>query len=221
MKPRGKGGGGGGGSRFRGKGGGKGKGGSWGDRFIQSGPILEEPPLYPPEKMRHVPPADFPHVREDIDLISTHRRLLRHWKTSPYFQEAKTAGVTHVQDADLEMQATKIVHSGGVGTAYFPAELLLKTRLKVKGPATEKSILDALRKYESKEGKLAAKGDKATSKEGEEGGAEPEVDPADDVSDEDIGGDDDDVAKHFQFEDGDAGEDSGRDDDGGEGGGDF
>mmetsp|Transcript_36018 Transcript_36018/g.72500 ORF Transcript_36018/g.72500 Transcript_36018/m.72500 type:complete len:95 (-) Transcript_36018:150-434(-) len=94
----------------------------------------------------------------------------------------------------------------------------MPNRIKVGGRAAEKSVLDALRKFESKEKGLTSKGEQTAAKEGEEG-AELQAE-ADDVSDEDIGGDDDDVAKHFQFEDGDAGDDSGADD-GGEGGGDF
>merc|ERR1712187_382822 len=105
-----------------------------------SGPILEEPPLYPPEKMRHMPPADYPLFQEDIDLISSHRRLVRFWKTSPYFQKATPSscyGKEH--ERGLEAQKLAIVHSGDVGQKYFPAELLLPVQLKVKGRTTAHS----------------------------------------------------------------------------------
>mmetsp|Transcript_62313 Transcript_62313/g.140397 ORF Transcript_62313/g.140397 Transcript_62313/m.140397 type:complete len:215 (-) Transcript_62313:135-779(-) len=207
--------------KFKGKGRGGFKGGGFGDRSVPLGPILQEPPLYPPERMRDMLPAEFPVCRDDAELINKHRRLLHHWKTSPYFQEARHNSLRKEHDHDLELQKERIVAAGGVGQDYFPAELLLKSQLKIRGRASERSILDAFRRYESKEAKAQAKTtNQTTAKEGEAG--EEQEGEGDNLSDEDIAGDDDDLAKHCQFEDGDmGGEDSGHDDDGGDAGADF
>merc|ERR1712136_26277 len=58
-------------------------------------------------------------------------------------------------------QMWEITRNGGVTHAFFPAELLLKSQLKIRGRVMEKSVLDALKKIEGKEGKVTerAEGD--------------------------------------------------------------
>lgn len=84
--------------------------------------------------------------------------------------------------------------------------------MKLRGKATEKSILSALRKIEAKECHRAEKKQKTECTEGEEGVIELAGSDNDDMSDDDIGGDDDDVAKHCQVEDGDIVDGSGPED---------
>mmetsp|Transcript_14897 Transcript_14897/g.42288 ORF Transcript_14897/g.42288 Transcript_14897/m.42288 type:complete len:228 (-) Transcript_14897:29-712(-) len=207
----------GGGKKGKGKGKKGGFGGFGGPFGGKTGPILEQPPLYPKEAMRHLPAPKYPPSREDCDLLTHHRVILRFWKCSCYFVPRPATGPRAAPDrlaaiasqqrqaadrsnADLDTQMWNITHVGGVTAAYFPAELLLRSQLKIKGKATSKSVLDALKRLESKE---KAKGDGGASgkKEATDGDQQQLADDPDDVTDEDFG-DDDDLGRYGDFEDG-------------------
>jgi len=222
------------------KGGGKGKfgkggGGKYGGGSTSSvlgatasmGPVLKQPPLYPPELMKHLPPPTYPPGKEDCDLLSSHRNLVRFWKTSCFFvpgpmsisqssAEASTQDLLHGDGpADLDAQMRSITQEGGVHSGFFPAELLLRSQLKVKGRPTEKSIVDALKRLEAKEGKRQERREAG----GDDDKMGEVVEDADDVDDEDFG-DDDDLGRYGDFEDG-MGNDFDDDGGGGDGEGEF
>mmetsp|Transcript_42627 Transcript_42627/g.74893 ORF Transcript_42627/g.74893 Transcript_42627/m.74893 type:complete len:215 (-) Transcript_42627:26-670(-) len=204
--------------KFRGKGG-KGFGG---DVFEHRGPITEPPPLYPPDKMRRLLPAEYPISREDSGLISGHRRLLHFWKTSPYYIRGREFGaLTSREQEDPEQQMWQITHGGGVSPNYFPAELLLKSQLKGRGRGTAQSVLDVFRRMEGKEKEKDGKGkgkdgEQANPRDADGDGAGLD-DAADNDEHDDDYGDEDYVGIHDDFEDG-MGNDF-DDNDGGGGGG--
>mmetsp|Transcript_44621 Transcript_44621/g.117923 ORF Transcript_44621/g.117923 Transcript_44621/m.117923 type:complete len:178 (-) Transcript_44621:50-583(-) len=135
-------------------------------------------------------------------LVDAGRRLLGFWKRSPFFCECPSrTGVFAAPAKNLDEQMLEIAGAGGVGSRYFPAELLLKSQLKVRGQASEKSVLDALRRLDEKESKMkaATKGRKDTGESGPKDDAVVAED--DDVSDEAFG-DDDDIGKYMDHEDG-------------------
>lgn len=192
--------GGGGGGKSSRSGGGKGKyrGGMGSGPYERSGPILDEPPLYPPDKMADLPKARFPISKEDNFIVETNRRLLSFWKRSPFHQELGG------EDPDTRMNT--IINLGGLSANYFPQELCLKQQLKVKGRATEKSVLNALKKIERKENEHNEKSTGEKDGEGDGEGDEKEIDRhrGDGGADEDDDefGDDDYVACREDFEDG-------------------
>eukprot|EP00927_Polykrikos_kofoidii_P076805 TRINITY_DN73833_c0_g1_i1.p1 TRINITY_DN73833_c0_g1~~TRINITY_DN73833_c0_g1_i1.p1 ORF type:complete len:229 (-),score=45.03 TRINITY_DN73833_c0_g1_i1:138-824(-) len=208
-----------------GKGKGKFKGFSPYDR---SGPILEAPPLYPMEKMLSLPPAEMAIGREDCMLIESHRRLVAFWKTSQFYMNGMTESGSSVGGAsslfdfnpcafdqgpitggeakvqtDLNAQMYEIIHSGGLSPAYFPGELCSRHQLKIRGKATTKSVLEAMRAREQKEGKQK-KGDAKQPKDrdGDKNAGDPDLDDDAGGASEEEFGDDDYVAGHEDFEDG-------------------
>eukprot|EP00811_Abedinium_folium_P005044 NODE_14645_length_1095_cov_8.837810.p1 GENE.NODE_14645_length_1095_cov_8.837810~~NODE_14645_length_1095_cov_8.837810.p1 ORF type:complete len:216 (-),score=52.02 NODE_14645_length_1095_cov_8.837810:287-934(-) len=207
----------------KGKGKGKGfKGKGFFPNFERQGPVLREPPLYPMDKMRHLPPADYPECREDVDLIADHRRLYAFWKTSPYPvcstpmgqgpgpQRVRRHGMREV---DPERQMYEITHAGGVSPDHFPGELLLRNMLKIRGKPTEKSVLDALKRAEGRESRDKAKeraDEEVDGKDAKEGDVEAEDDDDDDELDNDdyvdYGDVEDGMGNDFDEADGDAGD---------------
>jgi len=191
----------------------KGKGFKGGGAFYErTGPILQAPPLYPPDKMQQMPLAECPVSNEDGRLISDHRRLQHFWKTSPcaFAGSLRSAHQTDPGNGglpgpggtkeDLEQQMWEIIHMGGLNQMYFPTELLMQNVLRNKGKHNERSVLDALRRLESKDN--GGKG-KSTAKEGdgEEKPADAGVEGEAAEEDEEFG-DEDYVVDHGDVEDG-------------------
>eukprot|EP00971_Amphidinium_carterae_P218874 4344404-Amphidinium_carterae.1 len=57
----------------------------------------------------------------------------------------------------------QITSSKGINASYFPAEILLKQPLKIRGKITKANVIDAIRRVEAKEstaGKTAQPADK-------------------------------------------------------------
>eukprot|EP00429_Kryptoperidinium_foliaceum_P084054 CAMPEP_0176219476 /NCGR_PEP_ID=MMETSP0121_2-20121125/18727_1 /TAXON_ID=160619 /ORGANISM="Kryptoperidinium foliaceum, Strain CCMP 1326" /LENGTH=226 /DNA_ID=CAMNT_0017558637 /DNA_START=8 /DNA_END=688 /DNA_ORIENTATION=+ len=194
----------------KGFGGGKGKSGGGKGGFTPMGPVTQMPPTYPPELMKHLPPPKYPPGKEDCDLVTHNRLLLRFWKCSDYYVHAPASVSQTIvgsgsresrEAAELDRQMWKVVHGGGLGPAFFPAELLLRGPLRVRGRATQQSVVELLKKLEAREG---ARGRKGQEDAGADDGAKGEAslgDEADDVADEDFG-DDDDLGRYGDFEDG-------------------
>eukprot|EP00928_Gymnodinium_smaydae_P064028 TRINITY_DN47465_c0_g1_i1.p1 TRINITY_DN47465_c0_g1~~TRINITY_DN47465_c0_g1_i1.p1 ORF type:complete len:231 (+),score=67.69 TRINITY_DN47465_c0_g1_i1:253-945(+) len=213
-----------------GRGGKKGKGkGFGGGPYERRGPVLEAPPLYPPDRMPSVPPVEFPFSREDIMLIEGQRRLLCFWKTSVYYMQGGAIGGdaapgaasggavgngaqagpgaagTLPSKAELDVRMREIISGGDLSEHFFPQELCLKQQLRIRGKANEKNILDALKRMEGKEARGAA----AAAKRAEQGqdGEEKDRKAGDDAEeeapeeDEDFG-DDDYIEEHGDVEDG-------------------
>mmetsp|Transcript_109785 Transcript_109785/g.283718 ORF Transcript_109785/g.283718 Transcript_109785/m.283718 type:complete len:216 (-) Transcript_109785:308-955(-) len=195
---------------------GKGKKGKFGGKGFSgggvfggpSGPITEQPPIYNPEGMKHLPPPNHPPGRQDVELIAHQRNLVNFWKRSCFHVPAPVSGSRGAamrasfarggMSAHLDMQQREIMRAGGVRPEFFPAELLLRAPVKLlRGKGLEKSILDALKKLESKEG---TKKDKKEEGQGD-ATADAAADEPEDLEDDDFG-DDDDLGQYGDFEDG-------------------
>lgn len=202
--------------REKGKGKGKrgfgGKGGFGGNAGFgpPTGPILEQPPIYKPEFMKHLPPPHYPPNSEDGELISWHRQLVLFWKSSCYRVDAPESGIQgEVLRAlgeknsarDFENQRRDIVRAGGCPSVYVPSELMLPGPIPSKSgrPANkrEKNILEAIKKLQGKES------NEGEAKEGEgEGTGDHEIEEEHEMDDGDVGGDDDDLNQYADVEDG-------------------
>lgn len=148
--------------------------------------------------MSHVPKACELRGAQEANLITNHRRLLHFWKTSPYYihkaDKSRKWRLTKSATPSAEDQLVAIVKAGGLSHEHFPVELQTRSLLRAKGKTAEKQVLDALKRMEGKEGKGEEK--KKDNKDDVEGNVEEE-----DVDDE-IFGDDDDLAGYHDFEDG-------------------
>eukprot|EP00439_Symbiodinium_sp_Y106_P061493 s283_g9.t1 len=127
------------------------KGGASSKGFtIHSGPILEAPPLYNAAAMSHVPRACELRGNQEVDLITSHRKLVRFWKTSPYFihkaDKTRKWRLKKQSAPDAEDQLLAIVKSGGLGSEHFPLELQTRSLLRLSGKGAEKQVLDAIKR---------------------------------------------------------------------------
>eukprot|EP00435_Cladocopium_sp_Y103_P047263 s3717_g13.t2 len=117
---------------------------------VHYGPILEAPPLYAQQPMSHVPKACELRGAQEANLITSHRRLLHFWKTSPYYihkaDKSRKWRLTKSATPSAEDQLVAIVKAGGLSHEHFPVELQTRSLLRAKGKTAEKQVLDALKR---------------------------------------------------------------------------
>eukprot|EP00930_Biecheleria_cincta_P042989 TRINITY_DN29570_c0_g1_i2.p1 TRINITY_DN29570_c0_g1~~TRINITY_DN29570_c0_g1_i2.p1 ORF type:complete len:226 (+),score=62.83 TRINITY_DN29570_c0_g1_i2:33-710(+) len=196
-----------GGGGFKGGGcrGGSFKGGGFNGAGAPNQYVVEAPPLYPKSGIQDLHKAsEIISNGQDEDLITNNRRLAGQgsWRMSPYFisqvdprQRFRMRSAAH--DADDKM--TEILKAGGMRPEFFPLELRTRNVLRIRGNLSEKNVFEVLQRIQDKENNRQEGKDQSAKAKDREGDGPAEED--NDI-DDDIFGDEDDLAGYADFEDG-------------------